>query len=204
MRRTKEEAENTREAILNAATRVFSEKGVAGTTLEDIARAAHVTRGAVYWHFKNKTEIFDALHERLHRPLVEIIMEDLEKDHPEPLVQLRDLCIKLLLDLEKDEQKRQALNLFLLKCDYAGDLAPFKEKHLRKKEEKQKAFSRYFEKARQKGKLPPDADPELLTQAICCYTKGILFDYLDNPETFDMPRKAPEMINLFFRNAGLS
>ncbi len=52
---------------------------------------------------ENKTQIFDALHERLHRPFVDMILEDLEKDHPEPLVQLRDLCIKILLDLEQNE-----------------------------------------------------------------------------------------------------
>lgn len=82
MKRTKEDAEQTRENILNAAIGLFADKGVTATTLEDIAAAAHVTRGAIYWHFKNKLEIFDALHERLHRPLVTMIMEDVEKTTP--------------------------------------------------------------------------------------------------------------------------
>ena len=51
MRRTKEQAEQTRVAILEAAERLFLEKGVAQCSLEQIARAAGVTRGAVYWHF---------------------------------------------------------------------------------------------------------------------------------------------------------
>ncbi|MGD9649158.1 MAG: TetR family transcriptional regulator [Dongiaceae bacterium] len=200
MRRTKEETENTRADILNAATQVFSEKGVASSTLEDIATAANVTRGAIYWHFKNKTEIFDALHERLHRPLLEMILADVQKDHPEPLIQLRDLCVKLLTDLAKDKQKRQALNLFLVKCDYAGELAKYKKKHHAKKAEKQKAFQGYFEKAKAAGKLPAEADPELLTQAISCYMKGIVFEYLDSPGSFEMPKKAPKLVDLFFHN----
>ena len=102
MRRTKEESEKTREDLLNAAVRIFSEKGVARSTLDEIAKAAGVTRGAVYWHFENKTQIFEALHERLHRPFVDMILEDLEKDHPEPMVQLRNLCIQIMLDLEKN------------------------------------------------------------------------------------------------------
>ena len=69
MRRTKEDAELTKQTILKAAVDVFTERGVAKASLEEIARKADVTRGAVYWHFKNKMEIFDALHENLHTPL---------------------------------------------------------------------------------------------------------------------------------------
>lgn len=57
MRRTKEDAELTKQTILKAAVDVFTERGVAKASLEEIARKADVTRGAVYWHFKNKMEI---------------------------------------------------------------------------------------------------------------------------------------------------
>jgi TetR/AcrR family acrAB operon transcriptional repressor len=66
MRKTKEEAQKTREDLLKAAALVFSDKGVARSTLAEIAKAAGVTRGAIYWHFENKAEIFDALHDRMH------------------------------------------------------------------------------------------------------------------------------------------
>ncbi|MBL1146524.1 MAG: TetR family transcriptional regulator [Pseudomonadota bacterium] len=203
MRRTKEDAEHTKEEILNAATQVFVSKGVAAATLEEIATAANVTRGAIYWHFKNKTEIFDALHERLHRPLMEMILEDVQKDHAEPLLQLQELCVKLLLDLDADPQKRQVLTLFLIKCDYAGDLALCKEKHQEKKTEKMKAFQRYFEKAQKQGKLPQHMDPTLLTLSISCYMKGILFEYLDNPAAFHMKKNAAKLIQLFFDKIGI-
>ena len=52
-RRTRDEALETRNTILDTAERVFSERGVSHTTLADIAAAAGVTRGAIYWHFKN-------------------------------------------------------------------------------------------------------------------------------------------------------
>lgn len=203
MRRTKEESEKTREDLLNAAVRIFSEKGVARSTLDEIAKAAGVTRGAVYWHFENKTQIFEALRERLHRPFVDMILEDLEKDHPEPMRQLRDLCIQIMLDIEKDEQKQQNLILFLMKSDYSGDLAPYKDKHREKKAESMRLFKRYIEKAKKAGKLNTQADPELLTQCISCFMKGILFEYLDNPEGFDIENKAPKLITLFFSNLGL-
>lgn len=199
MRRTKEEAEQTREHILKAATKIFSIKGVSRSTLEDIAQEANVTRGAIYWHFKNKIEIFDALFQQLHKPVLEMIMADLERGHPEPLLQLQELCIKMLCDLEHDEQKRQALDLFILKCDYSGELAPFKEKHLKSKAEKQEAFARYFERAKEKGKLSSDADSKLLASAMGCYMKGILSEYLSNPEQIKLSENAPKLLEVFFQ-----
>ena len=61
MRRTKEEAEVTRQLLLKKALTVFSKKGYAATTLEDIAREAEVTRGAIYWHFGSKAELYNTL-----------------------------------------------------------------------------------------------------------------------------------------------
>ena len=56
-RRTKEEALETRMQIIDAARRVFHAEGVNRSTLDKVAKAAGVTRGAVYWHFSSKQEI---------------------------------------------------------------------------------------------------------------------------------------------------
>jgi TetR/AcrR family acrAB operon transcriptional repressor len=53
-RATKEEALETRNRIIDAAEEVMFARGVAQTSLADVADAAGVTRGAIYWHFKNK------------------------------------------------------------------------------------------------------------------------------------------------------
>lgn len=198
MRRTKEDAEKTRDDILNAATTLFASQGVARTSLCEIAKGANVTRGAIYWHFKNKTEIFDALHERLHQPVAAMIAEGLEKDHPEPLQQLKDLCIKLFMDLEEDEQRRLALTLFMVKCDYSGDLAPYKEKHDAKKAEKMQNISRYIKKAKTKGKLPEGMNPDTLMLTFNCFMKGVLFEYLDNPAAFNFKKNGPKIFDTFF------
>lgn len=60
-RKTKKESLETRQDILTAAARVFSTHGVAKTSLNDIAKEAGVTRGAIYWHFENKTDLFNEL-----------------------------------------------------------------------------------------------------------------------------------------------
>ena len=66
MRRTQEDAEKTRQMILDAGIRVFAEQGYHHTSMEDIARSANVTRGAVYWHYKNKEDFILAMAESIY------------------------------------------------------------------------------------------------------------------------------------------
>lgn len=60
-RRTKEEAQQTRETILMAALDMFCDKGYSRTTFDEIAKKINLTKGAVYWHFRNKPDIIKAL-----------------------------------------------------------------------------------------------------------------------------------------------
>lgn len=61
MRRTKEDAEQTRKAILASAMDMFYEKGYSKTTFDEIAKRINLTKGAVYWYFRNKPDIVAAL-----------------------------------------------------------------------------------------------------------------------------------------------
>lgn len=200
MRKTKEESEKTREDLLKASIQVFSDKGVARSTLAEIAKAAGVTRGAVYWHFENKAEIFDALHERMHRPFMDTILEELESDRPDPVEQLRDLWVKLFCDLSEDEQRQQGLILFMVKADYSDDLAIYKDKHFKKHEESMQLFRHYFQKMKMDGKLPPDIDHDLIIEGMFCFMKGVLLEYLNKPESFNLENKIPQLIRWFFEH----
>ena len=60
-RKTKKEAQKTRQQILDAALKIFSEKGYSKTTFVDIANEIGLTKGAVYWHFKTKPELLAAM-----------------------------------------------------------------------------------------------------------------------------------------------
>ncbi|CUW43095.1 TetR family transcriptional regulator [Brucella vulpis] len=75
MRRTKAEAAETREAILLAAEQVFLERGVNQSTLTEIACYAGVTRGAIYFHFEDKLDIFQSIIGRTRFPQEEIMLQ---------------------------------------------------------------------------------------------------------------------------------
>jgi len=197
MRKTKEDTQKTRQDILQAAVENFSDKGFFSTSLNDIAKTAGVTRGAVYWHFDNKAEIFDALHADLHEPFIEHVLADLKTDSPHPILQLRDLMSQLLLELAQNPSKQQVMGLFL-NCDYSGVLAPFKARHKASKQESLALFEAYFKRAQEKNKLSRDADPEILTLTFHCFLKGLLIEYL-NGDIIDLKAHAKPLINQLFQ-----
>lgn len=200
VRRTKEEAEETRKNILDAAVSSFYEKGVAQATLEDIAEAAGVTRGAVYWHFKNKQEIVAALHEELHRPLFNMVIEDLETDGPEPLKQLEALYIRLLNQLVMDEAKHRILSVFITKCDYTGDMECFLERQTCQKQQGIDIFTTYFQRAIARGQLSENSDARILALSAMCFLSGICNEYLRHPGVINIKADGPALVAQFFKS----
>src|SRR5437763_14607766 len=71
--RMAERSEETRQALITEARALFAQRGFAGVGTEEIARAARLTRGALYHHFESKEDLFRAVYEEVERELVENI-----------------------------------------------------------------------------------------------------------------------------------
>lgn len=200
VRRTKEEALETRSSIMDAAVDVFFEKGVANATLNDIAVRANVTRGAIYWHFKNKLDVFDALHDQLQLSFADTILGDLRNDHPHPLLQLERLCSDLLIDLEVNQYKFKVLSILFFKCDYTGEMEHFLHLQNARKKQNTELFSEYFTRAKRHKHLSADVDTLILSMALMSYITGVVVDYLRDTNGISMSEYAPKFMRFFFRN----
>ena len=89
-RRTKEDALKTRQLLIESAIQQFALRGVTSTTLADIADAAGVTRGAVYWHFASKAELFNEMWQQ-QLPLRDLLQHEFpQKESQDPLSTLPD------------------------------------------------------------------------------------------------------------------
>lgn len=113
MKRTKEDAEITKQDLLEAAFREFLEKGYLKTKLEEIAARAGVTRGALYWHFKNKEDLLDSLIEWKDLESIEITNEVLGSSD-KPLVKLKKL---ISLNFVEFKNKKTEQNFVKLKAE---------------------------------------------------------------------------------------
>ena len=74
--RQAERSEQTRRVLLDVARRLFAEHGYAGTATEQVVRRAGVTRGALYYHFRDKRDLFRAVVEDLQQELLQRIQEE--------------------------------------------------------------------------------------------------------------------------------
>jgi TetR/AcrR family acrAB operon transcriptional repressor len=122
-RRTKTEAEVTRQKLLDAAADVFREHGVAHSTLAEVAAAAGLTRGAVYWHFRDKAHLFDALCEREQLPMEAMLADAGGVRQKDPLGALRTLAVDGLTRLATNARTQAVFDVIFHKCEFGAEFA---------------------------------------------------------------------------------
>lgn len=180
MRRTKEDAALTREQVLHAALKVFSQKGYAATTLEDIASSAGVTRGAVYWHFKNKADLYATLLEERFAKVHAFYKETLSSKGS-PLAILERLLVRSLEYLEEDPEYRAVAMLSWFKTEVTPEL----ETGFRYKIEGIRAFVNTLEglikRGIQEGEIHRSINPRAAAVAAIGLMNGVSTMYLMDP-----------------------
>ncbi|MBA2408538.1 MAG: TetR family transcriptional regulator [Gammaproteobacteria bacterium] len=196
-RRTKEEAEATRERILDAAEEIFLENGVAQTSLEEIAHLAGVTRGAIYWHFKNKVDVFSALLERVQLPLNELLHEMEEHHRHNPLAALRELCLYALHNLAENPQYRRVYTILFHRCELVNGLNPGVEKQNQQTRQALASVTERFERARRLNQLQPGMSPKTAATALHVFMVGIYSEWLRDPAAFDLSRESEHLLDAF-------
>jgi TetR/AcrR family acrAB operon transcriptional repressor len=92
-------------------------------SLEDVARRAGVTRGAIYWHFSNKTDLLSAVFDRAILPIDELkIPNDGTLYDPLRLPRILNNC---LLGSVRSPQLRRLFAIVFTKCEYVAEVTPF-------------------------------------------------------------------------------
>ena len=122
MRRTKEDAEQTRLKIIAAALELFSKNGYSNTTLAMIADEAGFSRGPIYWHFKNKDELYEAVLGFSQQPLETLITQSRSLAE-RPLVALEHFVSEWFRLLLEDRWHRQSFEILLNKTEFTEQMA---------------------------------------------------------------------------------
>ncbi|WP_111498464.1 TetR family transcriptional regulator [Marinobacter bohaiensis] len=197
-RRTKEDAQKTREMLLDAAEHVFYEKGVSRTSLNDIAQAAGVTRGAIYWHFKNKHDVFEAMMERQEMPLemLRAVVED--PDQPDPLGRFRDFMLHLTREIARDPQRRRVFEIMFHKCELTEENEPLVTRHRNNIKDATERMRGVLRNAIRLEQLPESLDVERAIIQLHVQITGLIYFWLLVPDTFDMEKESERVINAYF------
>lgn len=186
-RRTKDEAEQTCNAILDAAEAVFYRRGVVRTSLQEVAEAANVTRGAVYWHFRNKNELVQAMVERVILPQ-EHILEQLEASESDtPLQDLSQACRESLRQMFSDQQRRRVFTIITQRCEYVEDMEGIVKTRKELKERILGRFTRLFERAAKLGLLACPWTPAVAAATLHSLMFGLMLNIVIECPEADSP-----------------
>lgn len=197
MRRTKAEARETRQQILLAAERVFYEKGVAHASMEDVARAAGVTRGAIYWHFANRADLVLELYNSLPMPQEELIARELEAENADVFGVLERVGREWLELLATDEHRQRILSI-LLRCDTTGEFAAISERQNDLDVEHMQALEAAFARAQGQGRLCDCWTPRSAASMLRWVIKGLCSEWLLFGRRFDLADEGKEALRRLF------
>lgn len=197
-RRTKDEAEKTRNAILNAAEKVFYARGVTNSSLEQIAEAANVTRGAVYWHFKDKPALCEALTQRVFLPHEDMLEKLAARSSSTPIEDLRNACLHALEMMETDKRRRRIVTIFFLRCEYTKEMMSIVRRRTASKNRILLLSEKLFCRARQLKTLAPEWTPRQAALTMQALMTGLILGGLEQRKNFGFSSAGGPCVNAFF------
>lgn len=202
-RRTKADAQTTRNNLLDAAEQLFQSRGVSHTSLNDIATAAGTTRGAIYWHFKDKADLFNAMMERVTLPLEQTLVVAYVEQSAHPVAEIRSAMLEALRLIATDEQTCRVLKIATHQVEYTTDMGAVLERHLsvhggcvaRNHAALQRAFAA-------RGQPPPMA-LDFAARGLQVLVEGLVHQWLLNTEAFDLQANGLAALDVYLRGLGL-
>jgi TetR/AcrR family acrAB operon transcriptional repressor len=195
VRKTKEDAELTRQRLIEAARQVFLEHGVSRTTMEHIAARAGVTRGAIYWHFSNKLDLFQAMREQVFLPLIDRMDDTLLVEGSEdPLTCIENFLCGTIHILTDSAETRQIYEIMMMKCEYVDEFAAVLQQILMNCSAILEKLQQVYERARGQDQLHASHQPAQLAIDTHLFFIGLLHMWVKDTNGHQFRWRAIELV----------
>lgn len=197
MRRTKEDAAKTRQSLVDAALKLFGQRGYSGTTLRLIAEEAGCSRGPIYWHFANKEELFEEILAYSQVPLEQLVARYRDSGEPERAAEdFSRQWLRLLID---DSYFRQSFEIFLNKTEFTEALATTLSRERALTASLIDTFSAWVSSYRQAQTLRAETPSATVALSMYAYLMGITQSWLFNSEIIDLEQSLDFFVGEFLR-----
>ncbi|PCD00034.1 TetR family transcriptional regulator [Halopseudomonas pelagia] len=183
MRRTKEDAEKTRLKIIEAALVLFSRNGFSNTTLAMIGTEAGYSRGPIYWHFKNKDDLYQAVLACSQEPLEQLI-DNAARETANPVAAIDTFARQWLVLLAEDVWFRQSFEILLNKTELTEAVAPTLKRERELTRHIVDTLSQLVAQAQQLHQIPSTQPADKLGLLVYTYLMGVTQSWLFAPELF--------------------
>lgn len=200
-RSTKQEALATRNRLLDAAEVLFQAQGVSQTSLQQIAQQAGATRGAIYWHFKDKADLFNAMMERVKLPL-EAAGQAAGAAPGDPLGEITHRLVAALNLMTSDAQVRRVLEVATHQVEYTQEMASVRQRHLSVRNECIHDFQKAFRLAARRQHLRLPVPASVAAQGMHALITGVIQNWLLDPAAFDLVRTGRQAFEVYVAGLG--
>ncbi|BDA96747.1 acrEF/envCD operon transcriptional regulator [Citrobacter freundii] len=172
----------------------FAARGVGNTTLNDIADAANVTRGALYWHFENKTQLFNELW--LQQPPLRDLIQDklIGRWGDNPLQRLREKFVVGLQYIAENPRQQALMQILYHKCEFHKDM--ISEQAIRDKIGlSHQSIRDSLQRCIDENLIATSLDLDVIIIILHGSFSGIIKNWLMNPESYDLYGQAPALVD---------
>jgi len=180
VRKTKEDADKTREEIIKAARRVFHQCGVSRSTLEKIAREAGVTRGAVYWHFKDKAELFFAMRGASLSAIDQADTFLLSESIADPLDAIEQSMLSFFETMACSVEVRETFEIMSLRCEYVDEFAEVLQEVNKPCQDFLAKLKQAYRRAFELGTMRTGLEPEAMALDSVSFVSGLFNNWLSS------------------------
>jgi TetR/AcrR family acrAB operon transcriptional repressor len=194
-RRTKEESAQTRQRIVAAARRTFLQRGMTGTTLEHVAEASGVTRGAIYWHFATKKALFDAMRSEVSLPMLDRTdVALLEMGRNDPLRCVQKFLNGMVDAVATCAETRETFEIMAFKCEYVAEFEGELKGHRGKAVEIADRLTVVYRRAKALKMLRAGLAPRTAALETVAFLMGLMRLWLLDSDGTIIRRSAPALI----------
>jgi TetR/AcrR family acrAB operon transcriptional repressor len=197
MRRTKEDAAKTRQSLVDAALKLFGQRGYSGTTLRLIAEEAGCSRGPIYWHFANKEVLFEEILEYSQVPIEQLVATHQDSSDPERAADhFSRQWLRLLID---DIYFRQSFEIFLNKTEFTEAVSKTLDRERVLTASIILMFSSWVTSYRKKENVAPSTASDTVALSMYAYLMGITQTWLLDPKITDLDNNLDFFVGEFLR-----
>ena len=203
-RRTKEEALETRNKLLDAAEILFQSQGVSQTSLQQIAQQAGATRGAIYWHFKDKADLFNAMMERVTLPLEAAVQRAAGREGADPMEEVERAMVEALRLMTTDPQARRVFEVATHKVEYTEEMKSVQQRHLNARNACVVDIEKAVLTASRRARLRLPVPASVAAQGLHALINGLIQNWLLDPEDFDLVTVGQRAFRVYVAGLGFS
>ena len=163
------------ESVLNAARKLFVEQGYKHTSMAHIASAAGLTKGAIYFYFKDKADLLSKLlddaQSNTFAPIIQSIVQSDTSAEAKIITFVNDVA-RLGLD-----RREQLLLLVLMAVEFSGSGEKAEAKIKAFYDDLTKTLTRVINAGQKSGELDPELNPDTVAITLLAMVDGLLLHW---------------------------